>query len=85
MKQNIVDYGKVRFHEIETQDNPAFLNQTCVMVVADSKTGSEMFCVLAIVPDEIEAVTTVSKFYHHEDAMLFANLNSIWFSRYLKK
>ena len=85
MKQNIVDYGKVCFHEIEDQDNPAFLNQTCVMVVADSNTKSKMSCVLAIVPDKIEAVTTVAKFYHHEDAMLFANLNSIWFSRYLKK
>lgn len=37
MKQEIVDYGKFRFHEIETQDNPAFLNQTCVMVGADGE------------------------------------------------
>lgn len=83
MKQEIVDYGSVAFHQIQEQDNPAFLGQECVMVVGSSSSKGK-FKVLAIIPDPEESVTEVAEFYRHEHAKLFAEQNENWFMDYKK-
>lgn len=81
MKQEVVDYGSVTFNQIEKQDNPAFLDQECVMIVGSS---SCKFKVLAIIPDPEEPVTEVAEFYRHDHAKIFAEQNEKWFMDYEK-
>lgn len=82
MKHDVVDYGSVTFHQIEDQDNPALIGQTCVMVVGSSSIKGK-FKVLAIVPHPEESVTEVAEFYRHDHAKLFAEQNENWFNDYL--
>lgn len=81
MKREIVDYKTTTFHQIEKQDNPAFLGQECVMIVGSSSCKGK-FKVLAIVPDPEESVNEVAEFYNHDHAKLFAEQNEHWFMHY---
>ena len=62
-----VDFYPATFSEIQAQDNPAFGNDECLMVVAEE--GSDHAIVLHIVPNPIEAVTHLAKFWRHDKAL----------------
>jgi hypothetical protein len=83
-KQDIVDYGSVKFHQIIPQDNPAYLDQQCVMIVGSSSCKGK-FKVLAIVPDPEESVHEVAEFFRHDHAKIFAEQNELWFTDYIQK
>ena len=65
-----VDLYPQEFHEIPTQDNPAFDNHECVMIVKEH--GGTKACVLHIVPDPVESVTSIALFWRHERAVEYA-------------
>lgn len=68
-----VDFYPKKFHEIPKQDNPAFGDDECMMIVADAKVGSHAV-VLRIKPDPIESVTSVAKFWQHSDAVRYCDI-----------
>ena len=65
-----VDFYPKEFHEIPEQDNPAFGNDECVMVVKER--DSKKACVLHIKPDPVESVTSIALFWRHDRATEYA-------------
>ncbi len=65
-----VDFYPAFFQELEMQDNPAFGENECLMIVADEHKHS---VVLHIVPDPIESVNHIAKFWKHKDALEYCN------------
>ncbi len=71
-----VDFYPKTFHQIPEQDNPAFGQGECVMIVRECLPthNSERAVVLHIVPDPDESVTSVAVFWRHERAIAYANV-----------
>ena len=63
-----VDFYPKTFR-IPKQDNPAFGNSECLMIVAEE--NSKHAVVLHIVPDPVEAVTSIAKFWKHRLAVSY--------------
>ena len=65
-----VDFYPKTFHEIPEQDNPAFNNQECLMVVKDFKNHHAI--VLHISEEnrkQGDAVVHIAKFWRHDLAL----------------
>lgn len=65
-----VDFYPQEFHQIPEQDNPAFDNHECVMIVKEL--GGTKACVLHIKPDPLESVTSIALFWRHDRAVEYA-------------
>lgn len=70
----IIDFYPKRFGAIPKQDNPAFSDAECLMIVGDGKEHSQHAVVLHIRPDPIESVNSVADFFRHEKAVEYCNL-----------
>ena len=68
-----VDFYPKTFHEIEEQDNPAFGKEECFMIVAEENTEPFHAIVLHIVPNPVESVTLVAKFWSHKKAIEYCD------------
>lgn len=70
----VVDFYPKTFQQIEKQDNPAFGDDECVMIVREPNrpgvTGKSK--VLHIKPDPIDSVTEVALFWRQERAIEYA-------------
>lgn len=66
-----VNFYPKTFRGIPEQDNPAFGEDECLMIVREDKQGSDHSIVLHIVPDPIKSVTSVAKFWRHERAVKY--------------
>ncbi len=66
-----VDFYPKTFQQIDDQDNPAFGDSECLMIVAENsgKVEHPHAVVLHIIPDPIESVTIVAKFWKHDKAI----------------
>ena len=58
-----VDFYPKEFNDIPEQDNPAFGNKECLMIVKEHH-GTKA-CVLLVKPDPIESVTSIALFWRH--------------------
>ena len=65
-----IDFYPQEFRDIPEQDNPAFDNHECVMIVKEY--NGEKACVLHIVPDPVETVTSIASFWGHDRAVEYA-------------
>lgn len=71
---DVVDFYPKTFKEIPKQDNPAFGDQGCLMLVKENKPGSVMVTVLLVCPEEKrdgDTVTNIAMFWRHSVAMSF--------------
>lgn len=68
-----VDFYPKTFHQIPDQDNPAFGNDECLMVVRefDKDRESDRSAILHIKPDPIESVNRVAVVWNHDVAINF--------------
>lgn len=66
----VVDFYPKSFSDIPEQDNPAFGNDECMMIIRNDK-GHAL--VLHIDPDPVESVTSIATFWRHDLAVRFAN------------
>jgi len=64
----IVNFYPITFNEIQEQDNPAFGDDACLMIVRESFI-TDHAVVLQIVPDPIESVAHIAKFWRVEGAI----------------
>ena len=73
----IVNFYPKTFHQIQEQDNPAFDDQECLMLVRECPpySNSNRVLVLYIAPNEKpldnETVTSVAVFWNENIALLF--------------
>jgi len=68
------DFYPKTFEEIPREDNPAFGKEECLMIVAEIHQIKDPHAiVLHIVPDSIESVTNIAKFWRHENAVKFCD------------
>lgn len=67
-KLEIVDFSNEEFHKIPKQDNPAFGDDECMMIVREPKTGR--LVVLYIKPDPIEAVNSIAIVWDKDIAVM---------------
>lgn len=65
-----VDFYPQTFQEIPHQDNPAFGEDECLMIVRTAD-GLERALVLHIKPDPVEAVNHIAVFWRHDIAWAF--------------
>lgn len=63
----IVDFYPKKFQEIPAQDNPAFGDEECFILVSEGESGHVV--ILHIDPDEIESVNRIAKFWNHKTAV----------------
>lgn len=71
-----VNFYPKTFHEIPEQDNPAFGHDECLMIVGEANTHSNHAVVLHIVPDPVESVTSLAKFWLAVDAVDYCQMLS---------
>jgi len=75
----VVDFSNRLFHDIPTQDNPAYGSEECIMIVKDSQRQA-LFAVLhiepVIDPMEDESVTKICEVYKLNNAIKIAK----WFA-----
>lgn len=68
----VVDFYPRTFHQIPPQDNPAFGDDECLMIVAENDSLHARTTVLVIDPeDEDDTVTSVAVFWRHDKAVKF--------------
>lgn len=71
-KMEIVDFYPRTFHQIPPQDNPAFGQDACLMIVAENDSLHARATVLAIDPkDDDDTVTSIAVFWKHDRAVKF--------------
>ena len=81
-----IDFTHKKFHEIPHQDNPAYGDEECFMVVrqSDYSPQKRRFVVLKIVPHkeplENETVTQIAEFWDSALAMDFTETYALKFS-----
>ncbi len=63
-----VNFYPKTFQEIPEQDNPAFDEHECLMIVAESNTNSGHAVVLHIKPGPVDSVNHIAKFWDYEKA-----------------
>jgi len=70
-----VDFYPQLFHEIPKQDNPAFGDDYCFMIVREDHDHihSNRAVVLNITPDPVESVNHVAIFWDHDKAVDYCN------------
>jgi len=66
-----VNFYPQTFCQIPEQDNPAFGDDECMMIVKE--VGGERAVVSRIKPDPVEAVNHVAIFWDHSKAMEYCN------------
>lgn len=71
-----IDFYPKTFHAIPSQDNPAFGDDECLLIVAESNIGNARAVVLSIKPDPIESVTSVAAFWLYENAVAYCEVMS---------
>lgn len=69
-----VDFYPKHFQDIPHQDNPAYGDRECLMIVGDIRdiaVENKHALVLHIIPNPIESVNIVAKFWKHDTAEKF--------------
>jgi len=66
-----VDFYPGTFYEIPDQDNPAYGDEECLIIVAESKSNRTNAIILHIIPDQPKSMTYISKFPEHKRAVQF--------------
>ncbi len=68
----IVNFYGTCFSEIPEQDNPAFGEDECLMIISDREYRSHAI-VLHIKPDTVESVTHIAKFWDVSRAVQYCD------------
>lgn len=69
---DVVDFYPRTFHQIPPQDNPAFGNDKCLMIVAENDNLHARAAVLSIDPkNDDDTVTSIAVFWEHGKAVDF--------------
>ena len=69
----VVDFYPQTFAEIPRQDNPAFSDDECMMIVGGYGSSKGHAVVLHIKPSPVESVNHIAKFWQYEAAVKFSH------------